>query len=78
MLRTVLASSNSLHDRWRQVIHTTSRHASDVSMVYIAGFRVRGLPVRDANGRIFRWCSLLTDIDERSAPRTHSSAVKRF
>jgi PAS domain S-box-containing protein len=28
-------------------------------------FQVRGLPVRDANGRILRWCSLLTDIDER-------------
>lgn len=28
-------------------------------------FQVRGLPVRDANGRIVRWCSLLTDIDER-------------
>ncbi len=28
-------------------------------------FQVRGLPVRDANGRILRWCVLLTDIDER-------------
>jgi PAS domain S-box-containing protein len=28
-------------------------------------FQVRGLPVRDADGRILRWCSLLTDIDER-------------
>ena len=28
-------------------------------------FQVRGLPVRDANDRIVRWCSLLTDIDER-------------
>ena len=28
-------------------------------------FQVRGRPVRDANGRILRWCSLLTDIDER-------------
>jgi PAS domain S-box-containing protein len=28
-------------------------------------FQVRGLPVRDSDGRILRWCSLLTDIDER-------------
>ena len=28
-------------------------------------FQVRGRPVRDANDRILRWCSLLTDIDER-------------
>src|ERR1700726_3998032 len=27
-------------------------------------FQVRGRPVRDANGRILRWCALLTDIDE--------------
>ena len=27
-------------------------------------FQVRGLPIRDADGRILRWCSLLTDIDE--------------
>ena len=27
-------------------------------------FQVRGLPVRDADERILRWCSLLTDIDE--------------
>jgi hypothetical protein len=28
-------------------------------------FQVRGLPVRGANGRILRWCVLLTDIDDR-------------
>src|SRR6267143_2547103 len=28
-------------------------------------FRVQGLPVRDADGRILRWCVLQTDIDER-------------
>ena len=28
-------------------------------------FQVRGLPVRNADGRVIRWCSLLTDIDER-------------
>src|SRR5229473_2535248 len=33
-------------------------------------FHVRGLPLRDANGRIFRWCSLLTDIDDRKRETT--------
>ena len=28
-------------------------------------FQVRGLAVRDGNGRILRWCALHTDIDER-------------
>jgi PAS domain S-box-containing protein len=28
-------------------------------------FQVRGVPVRDTDRRILRWCSLLTDIDER-------------
>jgi PAS domain S-box-containing protein len=28
-------------------------------------FRAQGLPVRDADGRILRWCVLQTDIDER-------------
>ena len=37
-------------------------------------FQVRGLPVRDSDGRILRWCSLLTDIDERK--RTED-ALKR-
>ena len=37
-------------------------------------FHVRGVPVRDANGRILCWCSLLTDIDERK--RTED-ALKR-
>jgi PAS domain S-box-containing protein len=28
-------------------------------------FQSRGLPIRDANGHIVRWCVLLTDIDEQ-------------
>lgn len=28
-------------------------------------FHVRGFPLKDANGRILRWCVLLTDIDDR-------------
>src|SRR5205823_4946553 len=37
-------------------------------------FQVRGLPVRDSNERILRWCSLLTDIDER---KRAEDALKR-
>ena len=37
-------------------------------------FQVRGLPVRDADGRILRWCVLLTDIDER---KRAEDALKR-
>jgi PAS domain S-box-containing protein len=37
-------------------------------------FQVRGLPVRDADGRILRWCSLLSDIDER---KRAEDALKR-
>jgi len=37
-------------------------------------FQVRGLPVRDVHGRILRWCSLLTDIDER---KRAEDALKR-
>jgi len=28
-------------------------------------FHIRGLPLRDTEGRIVRWYNLLTDIDER-------------
>ena len=37
-------------------------------------FQSRGLAVRDADGRILRWCSLLTDIDER---KRAEDALKR-
>jgi PAS domain S-box-containing protein len=37
-------------------------------------FQVRGVPVRDADGRILRWCSLCTDIDER---KRAEDALKR-
>ena len=34
-------------------------------MAYIAGSSYAALPLRDSEGRIIRWYSLLTDIDER-------------
>src|SRR2546422_3855209 len=78
MLRTFLASSNSLHDRWRQVIHTTSRHASDVSMAYIAGFRCADCPFEMQMGESFAGALCSPILTRGSAQRTHSSAVKRF
>jgi len=41
-------------------------------------FQVRGLPVRDANGRILRWCSLLTDIDERKRAEAQLAGEKQL
>ena len=37
-------------------------------------FQVRGLPVRDVDGRILRWCVLLTDIEEK---KRAEDALKR-
>ena len=37
-------------------------------------FQVRGLPVRDRDGRILRWCVLHTDVDER---KRAEDALKR-
>jgi PAS domain S-box-containing protein len=41
-------------------------------------FQVRGLPVRDANGRILRWCALHTDIDERKRAEDALKRSKAF
>src|SRR5258708_26005474 len=35
-------------------------------------FNSRGTPMRDAEGRVVRWYALLTDIDDRKAPRERS------
>jgi len=39
-------------------------------------FHVQGLPVRDADGRILRWCVLQTDIDQRK--RSESALTRAF
>src|SRR5260370_15284665 len=41
-------------------------------------FQVRGLPVRDANGRILRWCSLLTDVDDRKRAEAQLAGEKQL
>ena len=41
-------------------------------------FQVRGLPLRDSDGRILRWYVLLTDIDERRRAEDAVRARERF
>jgi len=54
---------------WRQSIESgqpfTDEHRQRRSDGVYRWFQVQGLPVRDAEGRIVRWCVLQTDIDER-------------
>jgi len=54
---------------WRQSIESgqpfTDEHRQRRSDGEYRWFQVQGLPVRDAAGRIVRWCVLQTDIDER-------------
>ena len=69
-------TSNAIHaeDRPRVVQEFLRSTASGIPYEYEARllrfdgvyrwFQVRGLPVLDAEGRILRWCVLLTDIDE--------------
>jgi PAS domain S-box-containing protein len=41
-------------------------------------FENRGFPLRDATGRIVRWCVLLTDVDERKrAEEARASVISR-
>src|ERR1700730_18950209 len=78
MLRTFLASSSSFHNRSRQVIHTTSRHASDVPMANIVGFTCVEYPFEMQMGQLFAGALCSPILTRGSAQRTHSSAVKRF
>src|SRR6266700_3623846 len=41
-------------------------------------FQVRGLPLRDSNGRIVRWYVLLTDIDDRKRAEAQLAGEKRL
>ena len=54
---------------WRHSIESgeafTDEHRQRRSDGVYRWFQVQGLPVRDAEGRIVRWCVLQTDIDER-------------
>jgi PAS domain S-box-containing protein len=53
---------------WRQSVETGSPYEAEHRICRADGvylwFQVRGLPLRDSEGRIIRWYNLLTDIDE--------------
>ncbi|HEU4768522.1 MAG TPA: PAS domain S-box protein, partial [Pyrinomonadaceae bacterium] len=41
-------------------------------------FHVRGFPLKDLDGRILRWCVLLTDIDDRKRAEAQLAGEKRL
>src|SRR5207253_8553169 len=41
-------------------------------------FHVRGFPLKDTDGRILRWCVLLTDIDDRKRAEAQLAGEKRL
>lgn len=41
-------------------------------------FHVRGFPLKDADGRILRWCFLLADIDDRKRAEAQLAGEKRL
>ncbi len=59
---------------WRQSIESGEPYDLELRQRGADGvyrwFRAQGLPVRDAEGRILRWCVLQTDIDERKRGET--------
>ncbi len=64
-----------MSDAWRRAIETGQplelEHRSRRADGVYRWFQVRWLPQRDAEGRIVRWYSLVTDIDERKRAEEH-------
>lgn len=58
-----------LAERWRQSVETGDPFEADERVRRADGvyrwFHTRGLPMRDAEGKIVRWCLVLTDIEDR-------------
>jgi PAS domain S-box-containing protein len=56
-------------DHWRRSLETGDPYEADERVQRADGvyrwFHTRGLPMRDAEGRIVRWCLLLTDVEDR-------------
>jgi len=54
---------------WKRAVETAAPYEVEHRLRRADGayrwFQSRGLPLRDAEGRIVRWCNLLTDIHER-------------
>ena len=76
-----------IHPEDLQRVRDTASHSTTTGVPYDAEhrflgadgkyrwFNVRGLPLRDADGRILRWYALHIDIDDRSAPKRRSAAA---
>jgi formate hydrogenlyase transcriptional activator len=66
---------------WRHSVETGDPYDVDHRLRSAEGeyrwFHIRGLPLRDTEGRIVRWYNLLTDIDERkrAAEKLHAAKV---
>jgi hypothetical protein len=56
-------------DRWRRSVETGNPYDAEERVRRADGvyrwFHTRGLPIRDTEGHIVRWCLLLTDIEDR-------------
>ncbi len=56
-------------DCWRRAVETGNPYEADERVRRADGvyrwFHTRGLPMRDAEGHIVRWCLLLSDIEDR-------------
>jgi PAS domain S-box-containing protein len=56
-------------DRWRRSLETGNPYDAEERVRRADGlyrwFHTRGLPIRDREGHIVRWCLLLTDIEDR-------------
>src|SRR5258705_111302 len=67
-------------DAWRRAVETGQpieiEHRSRRADGIYRWFQLRGLPQRDAEGRIVRWYNLVTDIDERK--RVEGELEKAF
>ena len=70
-------------DAWRRAVATGLAYEIEHRMRRADGvyrwFQVRGLPLRDDNGRVVRWYVLMTDIDERKDSETRvQSSLKEI
>lgn len=66
---------------WRHSVETVSTYDVDHRLCRVDGvyrwFHARGLPLRDAEGRVLRWYVLLTDIDDRRRAEEKLKASER-
>ena len=64
---------------WRQAVETGNRYEVEGRHRRADGvyrwFHVNGFPLRDAEGRIVRWCVLQTDIEDRRQAEARRAAI---